>query len=350
MFLSCKISNATITHLESQGADWTPVFDKIKSSPSLLRDPSYWADADELEEFLREVSERFRGNETAEEWMMQIGAREYELRSWGVLDQVLRIMARPQEILAQPERFLAYFISPQPPVLNIERSENHIAFDLPLMPEEWPLITSYLRGALSSLPTFVGQPLAQVAWEGVRLQINWMGSQEAFFGMEEASRQLSPEMMKNLIHTLERSQKELEGRNRSLLTQFESLQKRKKVRPGEDISRLYTQMSHIREQSLEFSVPVEQALQNFQTLHDYFIRAQQLITILVGQNRVTPAVQEAMRRLDWTNVTSGYGDLVASSMKSLYQLKETSQDLEAVADSMQFAEDKESSDPQLSLL
>ncbi|MGE3757596.1 MAG: hypothetical protein AB7H97_07565 [Pseudobdellovibrionaceae bacterium] len=315
MFLSCKVSNSVMTFIESRGADWAAVFDQIKSSPDLLRDPSYWIEAGELETLLRVLAENFRGHQSAEEWIYEVGVKEYEVRSWGVLDQVLRIMARPQEILAQPERFLAYFISPQPPILNVEKSATHVGFDLPLMPEEWPLIACYLRGALASLPTFASHSPAQVKWQGVRIEVEWTADTNALFSVEDAGRQLSPELTRNLISSLENSQKELEEKNRTLLTQNEALRKKRKLRPDTDFGQLYSQMLHMRDLGLEFEVPAERALQSFQKLHDYFVRSHQLITLLVGPNRLKPEVQEAMRRVDWDTVVSSYGDLVSGSVK-----------------------------------
>jgi hypothetical protein len=70
---------------------------------------------------------------------------------WGVLDSVLRMMPRPQEIFQQPEKFLGYFISPEPPVENIVRTENGISFDIPLPAEQYPLVTTYLKSAFEAL-------------------------------------------------------------------------------------------------------------------------------------------------------------------------------------------------------
>lgn len=37
-------------------------------------------------------------------------------------------------------------------------------------------------------------------------------------------------------------------------------------------------------------------------LSDYLVRSQQLVTLLVGQDRLNRQVQEAMRRVDWDYV------------------------------------------------
>jgi signal transduction histidine kinase len=41
---------------------------------------------------------------------------------------------------------------------------------------------------------------------------------------------------------------------------------------------------------------------------DYFARAQQLITLLVAQDRMNPQVKEAMRRVDWEKVVKNYSN------------------------------------------
>src|ERR1051325_2650402 len=108
-----------------------------------------------MESFLGVVNRQIKNLE-------DVAHRAVDLKSWGPLDSVLKLMDSPQEILAQPERFLSYFISPPPPVANVKKSRDSLSFETPISEQEFPLVTSYLKAAIEALPTFVGRPMVQV--------------------------------------------------------------------------------------------------------------------------------------------------------------------------------------------
>ena len=159
MHFSCKISNAVLTVLEQQGEDLSPLYEQIHLPMELLKDSSYWMTAPEMENFLETVLRLPLKRE--ENILQRAGHEGPELRAWGVLDSVLRMMPHPQEIFNQPEQFLSYFISPKPPIENLRRDEASISFDLPLPAEQYPLVTTYPKATVESLPVYVGQPGAE---------------------------------------------------------------------------------------------------------------------------------------------------------------------------------------------
>jgi hypothetical protein len=61
--------------------------------------------------------------------------------------------------------------------------------------------------------------------------------------------------------------------------------------------------------------------QNLARLHDYMVRAQQLITMLASQGKMTPEVKEAMRRVDWEYVKTQYPKTISDSMDALRGLQ-----------------------------
>jgi hypothetical protein len=65
---------------------------------------------------------------------------------------------------------------------------------------------------------------------------------------------------------------------------------------------------------------------NVSKLSDYMVRAQQLITMLVGQDRLKPAIKEAMRRVDWERVKSQYPLTVQESRELLDQTQQKNQE------------------------
>ena len=206
MLFSCKISSAILSYFERQGDDITPLLDCTSLPEEFLRDPSYWMKAAEMESFLQAAQ---RLSKEDGPLFQKAGHSGPELRSWGVLDSVLRMMPRPHEILAQPQRFLSYFISPEPPIDNLFKTESSIEFDLPISSEIYPLVTTYLKAAFESLPLYVGKPLAQGSWQDIHLKLSWASEQESMFG-QDPGHQISPELLRSVVASLENHQKELE--------------------------------------------------------------------------------------------------------------------------------------------
>jgi hypothetical protein len=225
-----------------------------------------------------------------------------QLRVWGLLDSVLRMMPRPQEILAQPGRFLSYFVSPEPPVENIQRTENSIEMDIPVSADMYPLCAEYLRAAFATLPVYVGRSKGHCSWQGLRLKIEWEKNQRTLF-TEDPGHQLSPEILRSIVSSLETHQAELQRKNselqehnerllraqREMETQLRSMQREAPSLQSNDFSSANSLSTH----------QVEVLRHQFARLSDYMVRAQQLIAIILGSNRSSPAVREAMKRMDW---------------------------------------------------
>jgi hypothetical protein len=241
---------------------------------------------------------------------------------------VLRMMPRPQEIFRQPQRFLSYFISPEPPVENLVTTDSSIEFDLPVSSEIYPLVTSYLKAAFESLPVYVGQPLAQATWTDIHLKLNWASEQESIFE-QDPGHQISPELLNSVVASLEKHQRELEEKNRELQERNEQLSKAQKEMEAQIAERVQLEgMLHEPVHKLDWmdegSVSVLKG--NVAKLSDYMVRAQQLITMLVGQDRLKPAVKEAMRRTDWERVKVQFPQTVHESRSILEQTQKTHQE------------------------
>lgn len=305
MLFSCKISSAILSYFEKQGDDLTPLLESTSLPEEFLRDPSYWMKASEMEAFLQ-TAQRLSREEGP--LFQKVGHAGPELRSWGVLDSVLRMMPRPDEILAQPQRFLPYFISPEPPIDRLVKTDSSIEFDLPISSEIYPLVTTYLKSAFESLPLYVGKPLAQGSWQDIHLKISWASDQVSIFD-HDPGHQISPELLRSVVASLESHQKELEEKNRELQSRNEQLSKAQQEMEAKIAGK--TSLDQLLEQPLRHLEFIDessiQALDhNLAKLMDYMVRAQQLITMLVGQDRLKPAVREAMRRTDWEQVKAQF--------------------------------------------
>lgn len=321
MLFSCKISSAVLSYFDKQGEDLTLLLESTTMPEEFLRDPSYWMKAAEMEAFLKTAQMLSKDDGPV---LARAGHASPELRSWGVLDSVLRMMPRPQEIFAQPQRFLSYFISPEPPVENVLKTDSSIELDLPVSSEIYPLVTTYLKSAFESLPVYVGRPLATGSWQDIHLKINWDDSDQKSIFEVDPGHQISPELLRSVVASLEKHQRELEEKNRELQIRNEQLAKAQKEMEAQiaekgqvklhgqgTLSEAVHQLEFIDKNSI-------QVLQhNIARLNDYMVRASQLITMLVGQDRLKPSVKEAMRRTDWDQVRGLFPQTVRESRNIL---------------------------------
>jgi len=316
MLFSCKISSAVLSYFDKQGEDLTLLLESTTLPEEFLRDPSYWMKAGDMEAFLQTAT--MLSNDDGP-LLPRVGHSGPELRSWGVLDSVLRMMPRPQEIFAQPQRFLSYFISPEPPVDHVVKTESSIELDLPVSSEIYPLVTTYLKSAFESLPVYVGKPLATGTWQDIHLKINWASDQESIFEVDPGH-QISPELLRSVVASLEKHQRELEEKNRELQLRNEQLSKAQKEMEAQiaekvEVQGVLTEPVH----QLEFidKNSIHALQHNMSKLTDYLVRASQLITMLVGQDRLRPSVKEAMRRTDWEQVKTLFPQTVQESRSIL---------------------------------
>lgn len=323
MLFSCKISSAVLAYLDQQGEDLQNLLDSTHLPEEFLRDPSFWIKSNEMEEFLRSSIELTKGGS---QLLQKAGHAGPELRSWGVLDSVLRMMPRPSEIFNQPQRFLSYFISPEPPLENVLNRDSGIQLDLPVSSEMFPLVTTYLRHAFESLPVYIGQPLGVCQWENIHLKILWSQEQESIFS-SDPGRHISPELLRSIVASLEKHQQELEAKNRELQeknTQLLKTYEDSMTRFAQQESQKMT--SHLQPESPTASqldvgsgTSLEMLQTNFAKMADYMVRAQQLVTLIIGQDRLKPAIKEAMRRTDWEMIKINFPQIVNQSYEILKQ-------------------------------
>jgi len=327
---SCKISHALINYLEYRGDDIGLLYERSYLPLEVLKDSSRWISAPDMEEFLELVT-TLPVVRSEKDLLIEVGHEGPRLHAWGVLDSVLRMMPKPLEILHQPENFLSYFISPKPPVENIRRTEQSINFDIPLPAEQYPLVSKYLRSVLESLPVYVGQPLARCLWENITIQINWDQEQKTLME-DDSSRQMSPALIQDLIVDLQSNQRDLEDERKFRDDLEARIQEQAKTirfleSKLESVGGGRTGFSALEEpmsrphQGDGNSESIYQVSQNLSRMHDYMVRAQQLITMLVGEGFMTPQVKKAMHRVDWDFVKKQYPQTVAESMNLLRKVK-----------------------------
>lgn len=314
VLLSCKLSNSILTYLERQGFDVQTVLQSCDVPVEFLRDTSYWLQARKMEDFLNLVNETYL--ELPETYCFDVGKNSENYRAWGVLDSVLKMVESPLDIYGHPTRFLSYFISPEPPIDSWKNHGDLISFQIPISANEFPCITSYLAGALEGLPNYMGQNTGVVKWTDCTVSIRWSQSQESLLPAEELQlRQFNPQWVRTVIDSLQNDQKNLHVR---------SNHQQESVSNNEDVEKFLSETaSTVGELSNDISVLRE----DFLRLHDYFSRAQQLITFLVHSGRKTKQVDEAMRRMDWAKIQQSYDELVTGACNRILSSRDKAKQL-----------------------
>jgi hypothetical protein len=323
VYFSGKISNAVLTFLDQQGVNLEGVYDLTDLPMEFLRDPSAWVDAEKLESFLRKLDDLY-GAPYKATLLEEVGKKSHELRAWGVLDSVLKIMQNPHDIYLQPERFISYFISPAPPLADVTKGKNTVSFELPIFAEEYPCNSLYMKSALESLPEYIGRQPATISWNNNFVQINWSENQGTLWDESDLGSNMRPELVRNMASNLEIYQKDLEKRNEELAFKDQEIE-----RLRIDINNLLRTPIAGRKYSGADSgdIPAQVDKHLFEIknhlflMNDYLSRAQQLITLLVGLGQNEAQVKMAMRRVGWDQVMASRSQLARLTLDHIDQLK-----------------------------
>lgn len=326
MHFSCKITNSVIAYLESKNEDVSTLLEATPFSVELLRDSSYWMNASDMEAFL-EAALKVPLKTPDPNLIQKVGHAVSQLRSWGVLDSVLRMMPQPQEVFQQPARFLSYFISPEPPVESVVRTDNALSFALPLPAQQYPLTSLFLKSAFEALPLYTGQQLASCDWRDIFITIQWPQPQASIFAREPIH-QISPALLNTVIEDLQKNQRELETKNRELQNRNEELlqthrelQTHVQKNPALPTRDIEVELRQVMGTSDE---PLPKVMQNLSRLHDYMVRAHQLVTMLSSQNKMSAGTKEALRRVDWDFVKTQYPKIILDSIETIRVVKNSS--------------------------
>ena len=85
MKFSTKISNTVLAHLEQRGLEISGVTESPTAPLELLRDPSSWIDAMQLESFLAQLEADMSSQLAGDEVFESAGLASPGLKAWGVL-------------------------------------------------------------------------------------------------------------------------------------------------------------------------------------------------------------------------------------------------------------------------
>src|SRR5262245_40127556 len=104
MLFSGKITNSFLLFLDGQDVDSEKLFELTDLPTEFLREPSCWIPAQDVEKFIAIIDREFSGRFQDGSLPTLVGHQCHELRSWGVLDSVIKMMQTPQDLFLQPHR------------------------------------------------------------------------------------------------------------------------------------------------------------------------------------------------------------------------------------------------------
>lgn len=324
-----------MVYLNQQGHDLEPLLEGISTPKEFLEDPSYWIESPKMEEFLARVDHLFtEGNRSI---LATIGHACPGLRSWGVLDSVLRMMKEPSDMYSQPHRFLSYFINPAPPIGDLIRKGNSIAFAVPLSFDQYPFTFLYLKSALESLPAYVEAVPATVRWNKTHIEIEWSKDQGQLFPEEQMERHMSPDFMHSLEMVIEKTQKELEKKNTEILLKDREIQELK-----EKTQTIVPESEFVNPEMTDQIVPSLVRLRGqILRLSDYLVRSQQIVTLLLGQNKAEGKLKKILEKMDWDVIAREFPKNIESSTNEIQYVREIVEKLAAQNAPQRFEEEKE---------
>ena len=210
----CIRDSSYISYLENKGADLQKVYGLTSLPEEFLVDPSSWLSATDVEDFLEKLESQFQSFTAEASLSEAVGAESSALNAWGGLGGVLKLMSCPRDIFTQPQKFFSYFISPEPPVGDLEIHDQKVEFSFPISHDEYPRTVEFLKSSLEVLPLFMNTDAATVVWEANSVEILWDEKQEQLF--ETENKNINPEFIQNLIASLETAEKDLQKKSRLL--------------------------------------------------------------------------------------------------------------------------------------
>lgn len=295
------MTHAALRYLERRGEDLEPLYERFDWPLHYLRDSSSWLEADRLEYVLAALDELYGARvaaETGHSFFEAVAYASPQLRAWGALDSVLRIVPGVRELYHQPDRFLGSFISPQPMIQGLSHTTEKTVFRIDFSDDRMPRTARYLRAALESLPEYIGKPRSHVTWTHGHVAIEWSDRQVPFVPMSSLSHSetpsLSPELLRTILVDLANAQRELDLTRRAL-----------QERDAEIASLAATQKQAQADERAKL------ALHEIYKLGDYFARAQQIVTLLrssssrsVSGSLGSSSSEAMVRRTAWDRVAN----------------------------------------------
>ncbi|MCC6276378.1 MAG: HAMP domain-containing histidine kinase [Oligoflexia bacterium] len=224
--VSCKLTNSLLHHLDRQGVSLGPIFEIFDGPEEFLKDPHFWLEVSQVEKIFERASRMVEDPYLARHVAQQVP----DLQTWGALDSVFKLMPSAKDYYANLGRAFSYFVGPLQDFVELERGETFVRFRFPIDRTQAPHIFEFLRALLETLPRYTGHIAAASDWTDLKneMWISWDTAQPSLFN-EEPGHVLNPKLLQNLTSLVENQEKQIEAKNREILSQRSELEKLKGV-------------------------------------------------------------------------------------------------------------------------
>ncbi len=283
--LSAKITKSICMHLESKGVVVGDYLELAGVSSHKALDSEMWIPADQVERFIDLIFKDFPDFSPKE-----VALKAPELRGWGLLDQVLRILQSPCEIYENPKQFLSYFIRPNINFGWTKKEEKFSSFSVSLSTDQMPLVADYLTGALEVVSKYVGADSTHVGWIGNAVSIDWSKKQDSLFAEKREPVNFKPEIYKEAVEIIQRQQDEINA-----------FKAQKTETPSVS----------------DLDVDAVSVMEDLKVLSDYFLRSRQLVSLLKAESGQKKWFKEALKRLNWDELQGLHTQKIADIKNKL---------------------------------
>ena len=150
MYFSGKISNSFFSFLKRCEFDTSRFFEMTPLEMDFLKDPHSWMHAGELEKLLNNMQKAYQHQFMDKDLVTTVGHNSASLKSWGGLEDFLKMCGSPLEIHEKLEVFFSYFVSPVFKITRKERSMDKFTFKAGFSDRLYPNVKSYFFSCFRS--------------------------------------------------------------------------------------------------------------------------------------------------------------------------------------------------------
>ena len=199
LYFSGKVTNSFFVFLSQCEFDTSRFFEMTPLEMNFLKDPHSWMEASQVERFLNNIKRSYGCHFEDKDLITTVGHNCADLRSWGGLEDFLKMFRSPEDIHRKLKVFFSYFISPVFEISRQKEGQHSVCFQIDFDLGEYPLTASYFKAVLETLPVFLGGELTEVRWTEDRLEIFYPSEENLFFPLAPAHPEKENPLLKKLV-------------------------------------------------------------------------------------------------------------------------------------------------------
>ncbi|MBK9293153.1 MAG: GHKL domain-containing protein [Oligoflexia bacterium] len=301
-----------MAYLEKQGLTTLPLIDAFDYPEEYLKDPHSWISLTEAEKFFEKAIKITDDLLVAR----HCGLLIKNLSALGALDNVFKMMTDgAQSYYSRIDRYLSYFLAPQPIYNELERTPSLVKFEFPIERAQFPNVFDFLIATLEVLPKYTGHGASQVKLSQLNIvEISWETKQQSLFEEGTEGRVLNPKLVEQMSVLLQDSERKIE----ELKLENKRLADRLKEQIGtHSLAVLAAGVAH------EINNPLSFVTSNITRFKEYFEVLKQVASQTPSEN--------FKKQFDLDFILSETPLMLQESLEGLHRVKEIVRDLSALA-------------------